>query len=361
MPTELSAASLAGLLGTADQPFLLDVREPEEVASWSLPGAVNIPLGELTERLGELPPGAAVVTVCASGNRSRIAAELLEAAGLEVSNLTGGMASWAQVYDAADIQVGSATVVQVRRRGKGCLSYLVGAEDEAFVVDPSMDTEVYLRLAEQRGWRISRVFDTHLHADHLSGAARLAQVSGASLHLNPADAFRFEFVPLSDGDQFTLPGGTAISVAVLHTPGHTEGSCMFFVGDSAVFSGDTIFVDGVGRPDLAERAHEFARNLHRSLGEKVLTLPDHVTVLPAHYGDRVVVAPGRPVGAELGELRQALPPLSMEAEEFIAWATSRVNERPPNYVAIIQANMGASGAPPEQLRQLESGPNRCSA
>lgn len=361
MPSELSATDLTRLLGTAEEPLLLDVREPDEVAAWALPGAHNIPLGQLADRLGELPPGGAVVTVCASGKRSRAAADLLESAGMQVSNLSGGMAAWAQVYDAADIQVDDATVVQVRRRAKGCLSYLVGAEDEAFAVDPSLDTEVYLGLASQRGWKITRVFDTHLHADHLSGAARLAEAAGASLHLNPADPFGFDFVPLSDGDQYTLPGGTSISVAVLHTPGHTEGSCMFFVGDHAVFSGDTIFVDGVGRPDLAERAQEFARNLHRSLSERVLTLPDQVTVLPAHYGNGVVVAPGRPVGAPLGQLRETLAPLSMDVEEFVAWATSRVNERPPNYLAIIRANMGSASAPVEQLRHLEAGPNRCSA
>jgi glyoxylase-like metal-dependent hydrolase (beta-lactamase superfamily II) len=361
MPSELSAEDLAAVLGTTSEPLLVDVREPDEVAAWSLPRVLNIPLGQLGARLDEVPQGRPVVTVCASGNRSRRAAELLKAAGRDVANLTGGMAAWAQVYDTADLEVGEVTVSQVRRRGKGCLSYLVGAGGEAFVVDPSLDSDVYLQAAEQKGWRVTRVFDTHLHADHLSGAAALARLTGASLHLNPADSFRFDFVPLSPDDRFSLPGGTAVSVAVMHTPGHTEGSCMFFVGDSAVLSGDTIFVDGVGRPDLAERAQEFAGNLHRSLEEHLPRLADDVTVLPAHYGDNVTVVPRRPVSAQLGELRRDLAPLSMQAEDFVAWATSRLSERPPNYMAIVRANMGAVDVPAEELRSLETGPNRCSA
>ena len=361
MGTELSATELARLIGTTDEPLLLDVREPHEVAEWSITGVVNVPLGELAARLDEIPAGCRVVTVCAKGNRSRAAAQLLEAAGFDVANLAGGMEAWGQVYDTAMLQVPGAGIVQVRRRGKGCLSYLVGAGGEAYAVDPSLDSEVYLRAAAQLGWHITRVFDTHLHADHLSGARQLAGLAGASLHLNPADPFAFEFTPLSDGDRFSLPGGTTLSVAVLHTPGHTEGSTMFFVGASAVLSGDTVFVDGVGRPDLAERAEEFACNLHRSLSERVLTLPDRVTVLPAHYGDGVAVVPGQPVGARLGDLRRTLAPLSMDTGAFVAWATARVSERPPNYVAIIKANMGLGNRSAALVRELEAGPNRCSA
>jgi glyoxylase-like metal-dependent hydrolase (beta-lactamase superfamily II) len=358
---ELSASELARLIGTPEEPVVLDVREPHEVAEWFITGAVNIPLGELVARLDQVPARRPLVTVCAKGNRSRLAAQMLEAAGFEVANLAGGMEAWGQVYDTAVLKVPGADIVQVRRRGKGCLSYLVGAHGEAYAVDPSLDSDVYLRAAAEFGWHIARVFDTHLHADHLSGARALAGLTRAPLHLNPADPFAFAFTPLSDGDCFTLPGGTTVSVAVLHTPGHTEGSTMFFVGGSAVLSGDTIFVDGVGRPDLSERAEEFARNLHGSLRERVLPLPDHVTVLPAHYGDSVAVVPGQPVGARLGDLRRTVDPLSMDAEAFVAWATARVSERPPNYVAIIQANMGIGNRGTGVPRELETGPNRCSA
>jgi len=358
---EMSAGELAGLLGTDEEPFLLDVREPDEVAAWVIPGARNIPLAELALRSAEVPRHRTVVAVCASGGRSAAAATMLAEAGWDVANLSGGMAAWARVYDAARVERGAAIIVQVRRRGKGCLSYLVGSGTKAFVFDPSLDLGIYRDLAAQAGWTISDVFDTHLHADHLSGARQLADNTGAVLHLNPADTFDFDFEPLTDGDRFELPGGVELSVAAIHTPGHTEGSTLYFVGDQAVLTGDTLFVDGVGRPDLADRAEEFARNLHRSLRQKVMGLADDTVVLPAHYSDQVRVWPDTPVSATLGELRGTVPALSLPEEEFVSWAAARATPRPPNYVEIVRANMGRSTLADYQLAALESGPNRCAA
>ena len=360
MYRDAEPAELAARLGTPDEPFVVDVREPVEFAAWSIPSAVNIPLGELAERASEVPTDREVVTVCATGSRSSAAAEIFSRTGRKVANLAGGMAGWATAYDAVTLESDDVRVVQVRRRGKGCLSYLVGAGDQAFVVDPSVDTEVYSRLADEHGWRITRVFDTHLHADHLSGARLLAEDADAYLHLNPADPFEFAYEPLGDEERFELPGGVIFQVAAIHTPGHTRGSSIFVVANRFVLSGDTLFVDSVGRPDLAERAEEFAHNLYHSLHEKVLTLLDDALVLPGHYGDDVVVQPDQPVGATLGDLRRVLLPLSYGEEEFVSWATARSVARPPNYVEIIQANMGRSEAPLAALRQLELGPNRCS-
>ena len=358
---EMSATELARRLGTDDGPFVLDVRQPDEVAEWAIPGAVNIPLGEVGQRIDEIPKDRSVVAVCASGSRSAIATDALRRSGYSVANLIGGMAAWAGVYDQVVIDLDRVRIVQVRRRAKGCLSYLVGSRGEAFVVDPSIAIGTYLEAARSQGWRITRVFDTHLHADHLSGARELAETVDASLHLNPADTFEFGFEPLVDGDRFLLPGGAAVSVGALHTPGHTEGSTIYFVEDQAVLTGDTLFVEGVGRPDLADRAEEFAHNLHRSLSERVLGFPGDTLVLPSHYGDEVDVRPNEPVAAVLGELRQRLSPLRMDEEDFVAWAVGRTTPRPPHYTEIVKANMGRAESPRSVLEGLEAGPNRCAA
>ncbi len=126
-------------------------------------------------------------------------------------------------------------------------------------------------------------------------------------------------------------------------------------------TGDTLFVDGVGRPDLAERAEEFAHNLYRSLHDRILVLPDDALVLPGHYGDAVRVTPDAPVGATLAMLRATLEPLSFDEKAFVAWATARTTPRPPNYVEIIKANMGHPNLTATELQRLEVGPNRCSA
>ncbi len=127
-----------------------------------------------------------------------------------------------------------------------------------------------------------------------------------------------------------------------------------------MLSGDTLFVDSVGRPDLADRAEEFAHTLYHSLHDKVLLLPDDALVLPGHYGENVVVRPDRPVGATLGDLRQTLAPLSYDEDEFVSWVTAHMAPRPPNYAEIIRANMGRADLPLLALRHLEVGPNRCS-
>jgi glyoxylase-like metal-dependent hydrolase (beta-lactamase superfamily II) len=360
MYRQITADELARRLGSEDPPFVLDVRNPDEHEAWSIPTAVNIPVTELEGRLAELPADTELVVHCAAGGRSAQAAALLVDRGYDVAELAGGMGAWAEVYDTAELTFGEATVVQVRRRAKGCLSYVVGAHGSAFVVDPSADIEVYERVAAEHGWRIERIFDTHLHADHLSGARMLAHRSGATIHLNPADTFDFPYEPLGDGDEFALPDGTSFGVAVVHTPGHTEGSTIFRIGDHALLTGDTLFVDGVGRPDLAERAEEFARNLHRSLSERVLTAGDATMVLPSHYGDTVEVRPGEPVAATIGELRERLTPLGYDEPAFVRWASAAAADRPPNYVEIIKANMGRAEVGYQELRRLELGPNRCS-
>lgn len=357
---QMTATQLAARMGTAEGPVVIDVREPEEVAAWPLAGAVNIPLGQLASRLNEVPADRQVAVICASGNRSASATAFLARSGVEAVNVAGGMLAWAGVYDTAEVRLGPVTVTQVRRRGKGCLSYLVGCGGEAYAVDPSLEVSVYRELAGERGWNLTRVFDTHLHADHLSGARDLAALSGASIHLNPADTFRFPFEPLRDGQTFVLGEAVEVSVSTVHTPGHTEGSTVFHL-DGALLTGDTLFVDGVGRPDLAETAEQFARNLHGSLARSVLPRSDDTVVLPSHYGDGVQVRPGEPVAARLGELRERLDTLSLGEDEFVDWAVSRATPRPPHYREIIRANIGEPELPPSELRRLEAGPNRCAA
>ena len=218
------------------------------------------------------------------------------------------------------VDLGAVEVVQVRRRGKGCLSYLVGSGGGSLRRRPLGRGRPLPGRGREGGWRITRVFDTHLHADHVSGARALAVTAGASLHLNPADAYEFDFEPLGDGDRFELGGAVLFEVTAVSTPGHTRGSTVYDVGGRAVLTGDTLFVDGVGRPDLAERAEEFARELHRSLHAQVLTRPDDTLVLPGHYGGAVGVRPSVPVAAALGDLRRTLEPLSWDEEAFVEWA-----------------------------------------
>jgi glyoxylase-like metal-dependent hydrolase (beta-lactamase superfamily II) len=356
--TFLSCDDLVQLLDNDAVLFVLDVREPDEFADWKIPGAINIPLDELDRRVDEVPATAHVVTVCAKGLRAAQGSEILRTHGRSSRVLEGGMNAWASTYDTVEGPFSDATVVQLRRRGKGCLSYVIGAGDRALVIDPSLDVGRYLEVARAHDWQITDVLDTHLHADHLSGARALVAETGATLRLSPSDPFTYDFVPLVDGLTIELAPGVGLTVAAVSVPGHTEGSTLYQLADWAIFTGDTLFLESVGRPDLADQAEPFAHHLYRSLHERVLPMSDSVMVFPAHYGPVVDVHGGVFVAKPLGALRDTLPALALSESEFVAWAVANVKDRPPNYKRIVLINEGRAPITLDAA-EVELGPNRC--
>jgi glyoxylase-like metal-dependent hydrolase (beta-lactamase superfamily II)/rhodanese-related sulfurtransferase len=356
--SRITTYELLPLLDTDESPFMLDVREIDEVADWKIPGVHNIPLDTLEKRVDEVPRDQEIVVICAVGARAQQGAEILARHGIASDVLEGGMGAWASTYDTVEGIFAGATVVQLRRRGKGCLSYVIGAGDHCVVIDPSLELEQYLSVATRHDWTITHVLDTHLHADHLSGARDLVATSGAQLWLNPSDDFTFDFEPLSDGRSVVLAPGVELTVSAVSVPGHTEGSTMYQLGHSAVFTGDTVFLESVGRPDLADQAEAFAHSLYHSVHERVLPLDDDITVFPAHYGAVVEVKANEFVARRLGELRVTLPALALSESEFVAWAIANVKDRPPNYQHIVAINAGRENVSQDSA-QLELGPNRC--
>jgi glyoxylase-like metal-dependent hydrolase (beta-lactamase superfamily II)/rhodanese-related sulfurtransferase len=353
----ISGSELVAQLDDADL-YLLDVREPDEVEAWSIPGAHNVPLGTLESRINDIPREKELVVVCAKGLRALKGAQILADHGIASSVLDGGMGTWSSTYDHVSGEFAGATVVQVRRRGKGCLSYVIGAGDRAVVIDPSLELSQYFDVAESNGWTITHVLDTHLHADHISGARELAAAAGAALWLNPADPFHFEFEPLVDGKSIELMPGVDLRVSSVSVPGHTEGSTMYQLAEEAIFTGDTLFLESVGRPDLADEAVDYAHHLFHSLHERVLPLNDQITVFPAHFGQGVEVHAGEFVARRLGSLRNALPALALDEKAFVDWAVANVKDRPGNYQQIVRINVGQDEVEGDAA-DLEAGPNRC--
>ena len=173
----------------------------------------------------------------------------------------------------------------------GCLahaSYMLGSGGEAAVIDPRRDVEIYLKAAADHGLKIAHILETHLHADFVSGHRELAERAGARVYIGAAAGARFPHVPLQDG--FELRFGDC-RLRALETPGHTvESVCLVAIDMArspqpwAVFTGDTLFVGDVGRPDLAPNRtpQELAGCLYDSLHAKLLSLPDDTLVYPAH-------------------------------------------------------------------------------
>src|ERR1700719_2935405 len=167
-------------------------------------------------------------------------------------------------------------------------SYMIGSEGEAAVVDPQRDVDIYLKAADEQNLKIRHIFETHLHADFISGHKELAARTGAKIYIGAQAGAAFPHVAVSDG--FELKFGKA-SIRVLETPGHTpESICMVVTSDEkssapwAVLTGDTLFIGDVGRPDLSPRhtPAQLAGLLYDSLHGKLLKLADNVLVYPAH-------------------------------------------------------------------------------
>jgi glyoxylase-like metal-dependent hydrolase (beta-lactamase superfamily II)/rhodanese-related sulfurtransferase len=332
---------------------VLDVRPAEQRAEWSIPGSLPADVydalkagdAEAVRRL-RLPEGAPVVAVCARGKTSRKAADILARMGLPAYSLIGGMQAWSLAWNAARVPLarGEAELLQIRRAGKGCLSYLLSSRGEAAVIDPSVDPEVYLALAERRGVRIQAVLDTHVHADHFSRSPDLAARAGA------------EAKSLREGESLALG---SLRLKAMETPGHTPESKCYVLDDGlAVFTGDTLFLDAVGRPDLIAGADpgRQAGDLFASI-RRLAALPDSAWVLPAH-----VPAPpafdGIPLAASLGDLKARNTYLACSREEFLARLASGGNAPPPHFGIIAEANRSGT-RPAGDWAALEAGPNRC--
>ena len=217
---------------------------------------------------------------------------------------------------------------------------------------------MYLWLAEARDWRITRVLDTHVHADHLSRSRRLAEQAGATLHMPEGSPVSYPFSTLGDGDALRV--GSATLEAVM-TPGHTPESTSYLLDGRAMFTGDTLFLSAVGRPDLdatPEGSREKARDLYRSL-RRLLALEPETLVLPGHTSEPVAFD-GEPICAPLSEVRENLSVLREEEDAFVERIAGRVSPTPSNFERIVELNR--AGASPEGApAELEAGANRCAA
>lgn len=215
---------------------------------------------------------------------------------------------------------------------------------------------MYVHLAEGRGWRITRVLDTHVHADHLSRSRRLAEVASASLHMPEGSPVSYPFSALGDGN--ALGVGEATLEAV-RTPGHTPESTSYLLDGVALFTGDTLFLSAVGRPDLdatIEASREKARDLHRSL-QHLLALGPETLVLPGHTSEPVAFD-GKPIGVPLAQVREGVPVLRLDEDAFVQKVAGRVTQTPENFERIVELNR-AGTVPEGNPTDLEAGANRC--
>jgi len=245
--------------------------------------------------------------------------------------------------------------IQVERYYLGCLahaSYMIASEGVAAVIDPQRDVDIYLDAAAGKNWRIEYIIETHLHADFVSGHRELAERTGARIYLGTGSGAEFLHVAVQDGDEIQFG---RCCLRFLQTPGHTLESICILMNErgvparpAALFTGDTLFVGDVGRPDLSptHTPQQLAALMYQSIREKLLTLPDDTEIFPAHGAGSLC---GRQMSSEssstIGKQRQSnYALLARTSEEFIHLLTDNLPARPEYFAR--DADLNRRGAAP---------------
>lgn len=357
------------LQGKADAGMvLLDARDAEDSEQWrpegpGIPRFANVSYTEFVEdedgALSRIPEAGSIYVICARGRSSQYVAGVLRERGLNAINVNGGMLAWAahhrivRLNDAAD----AFAIYQVVRPAKGCLSYIVASDGEALVVDATRYGDVYRDFAARSGLRIGATADTHLHADHLSGSSALSRDANAGYHLADEDAHGSTLARDPMPKRFDI-GSAKINVLTLPVPGHTLGSTALLVNDRYLISGDTLLPEGVGRPDLGNKAREWTQYLYESLSDILGKLDPQTTVLPAHAASAAQFDARGACERRLGTLLASAAIADRDA--FVESVEERVSHssQPAAYAEIRKVNLGAPVSA-ERAEELEVGMNKC--
>jgi glyoxylase-like metal-dependent hydrolase (beta-lactamase superfamily II) len=350
--------------------FIIDARNTDDFDDWKIEGKnieiINAPYFDLLEGVDsivdKLPKNKEIYVICAKGGSSEFVAQQIAEAGFtDVYSIEGGMKAWSEHLE--PIKIGNlkngGSIFQFVRIGKGCLSYLVESNGEAAMIDSSRMMEPYETFLKDHNIKLKLVLDTHLHADHISGGRKLANKLGATYFLPPKDAAEvtFDYKPIHDGDEYKF-GKTTIKA--VYSPGHTIGSTSFIVDDQYLLTGDILFIDSIGRPDLAGKAEDWVKDLRNTLYDRYKKLADDLLVLPAHYMGIKEMNEDGSISEKLGVLYQKNHGLNIADEnEFRKTVTENLPPQPDSYQEIRQTNMGKIAPDDEQQREMEIGPNRC--
>lgn len=363
---------LAEKIQQGDLISVLDVRDRDEFEAWHIDGQgvvkvqlphVRVLQAEVTDNIdslvAELGLSEPIVVVCAVGEASSYVAEVFQDHGIAAVNLAGGMDAWATVLLRVDV---SPWVRQYYRPATGCLSYLVHSGGDGLLVDPLRAfTDQYLNDAATQNIAVTQVVDTHIHADHVSGARAISNQVDATPIL-PARAkdrdIAFDAVFIEDGDTITV-GNT--KVRAIHAPGHTSEMTALHV-DDVMLSGDSLFLESVARPDLeagADGAPDLAHQLYETLHERLLVLPDSTIIAPGHVGQTTLPQEDGHFTARLGTLRETIELLNLDEPTFVDRVIADMPPRPANFEQIIAINKGLSESDTADSFDLELGPNNC--
>ncbi len=358
----INAHTLRNWLEAGQPVSVLDIRPLNERSEWFIPSSVHINAYEKLKNNDleafnglHLNKAIPVVTFCAGGKMSLVAAQLLTLQGYDAYSLEGGIKAWSLAWNTASLLFQNFEIIQFRRTGKGCLSYMIIANKEAIVVDASLEIAVYEQYLKANKAILKYVIETHIHADHLSRSKQLAEKNNAQLFLPTPNKVIFSYEPIDSDTIFTIGD---IQISAIKTPGHTLESTTFNINNKVLLTGDTLFTNGIGRPDLkadTEGVKAKSKLLYQSL-QKLLSLPDKMVVLSAHTSQPVEFD-HIPIQTTLGKVK-SMAMLQLGESEFMEAIINRIPPTPANYLSIVEKNIKGDFSDINPI-DLEAGANRC--
>lgn len=359
----VSADTLRSWLESGKEVSVLDIRPIHERVEWFIPGSIHL---NAYDKLRANKPDALhglhldksvpVVAICAGGKTSLVAADQLSEQGFEAYSLQGGMKGWTLSWNTAKLSFPDFDLHQIRRTGKGCISYIVASHGEATVVDASLPIETYQQLLTRENLKLKHVIETHIHADHLSRSKQLAESNSVPIYLPIPNKVKFEFKAVDDK---TILKTGKVGIKPIQTPGHTLESTSYLIDDKVLLTGDTLFINGVGRPDLKasnEEAIQKSKTLYKSL-QKLIALDEKIIVMPGHV-NHPVDFDNTPVQTTIGKAKQNIAFLKLGEDEFVKTIMDRIPSTPANYLSIVERNIKGDFSDINPI-DLEAGANRC--
>ena len=355
--------------------LLLDVRNDVEFGRFKVEGPypfdmLNVPYMEFIEMeeesVAKVPRGNKVRIVCAKEGSSKYVGEILVNHGYaDVAHMKVGIKAWGNLL--APIRVAAADgyeLIQFRRPGKASCSYGLVYGEEMMVFDPAKDIAFYLEFAQNRGCTITKTFETHRQADYISGSDGLRQSAAVEI-VAPEDDFQgaaFPYTPARHGDVHRFRSGGP-EVEVIHTPGHTPGSTCYRIAGNYLVTGDTVFIQSIGRPDLGGMAEAWSEMLFKTMTEILLKLDDDIILLPGHYmewdeaDERLIFA------ASMGEIKKRNAAIYSidNAKDFYAFIQANMRPQPEEYAKIREINAGLVAVDAEEQEIMDIGKNECAA
>lgn len=378
---QITPEQLYSLMQQDHNILMIDVRNTDEYEAWKIEGrhtpqTVNVPYFEFFENeeeaFSKVERGRPIVVVCAKGGASDFVALRLGEEGIPAANLAEGMIGWGNLYLTRPIaQETNYEIYQVDRTARGCLSYILISDGEAAIIDPLRHTEKYTDFLKQKEASLKLLLDTHGHADHISGAPTLAEQTGAPYYLHPYDGIHpFDLLPanleynmLRDGMTFTLGD---LTIETIHVPGHTLGQVNFLAkapdGSSYFFTGDNLFIQSFGRPDLGGQGQSWAPIVYETIFKTVKTrVPGDALILPGHFAMHDEANEDGAYSKKLSDLWNENEDLARltDKETFIDFVMEHLPTMPQQYIQIKRVNAGLATPNEDEAGELELGKNIC--